>query len=93
MLDQVIVKGKTTPIELLELGDVRTMARTEQTWHRYSQAFELYQAGDFGRAVQAFQRLAEQDADFPSSILMRRCIEFMENPPLNWEGVYRLETK
>jgi class 3 adenylate cyclase/CHASE2 domain-containing sensor protein len=93
VLDQVIVKGKTTPIELLELGDVRTTARTEETWYRYSQAFGLYQAGDFGRAVQAFQRLAEQDADFPSSILMRRCIEFAENPPLKWEGVYRLETK
>jgi class 3 adenylate cyclase/CHASE2 domain-containing sensor protein len=93
LVDRVIVKGKTTPIDLLELRNPGTSAETEETWHRYSEAFGFYQAGEFGRASQAFQRLAEEGTDPPSDTLMKRCVELTENPPLNWEGVYRLETK
>jgi adenylate cyclase len=93
VLDRVVVKGKTTAIELLELRNPLTTPKTEEVWHRYSEAFQYYGAGEFGRAGQAFQKLAEEGADPPSRTMAKRCAELAVNPPLNWEGVHRLETK
>jgi L,D-transpeptidase-like protein len=44
-VDRVIVKGKTPPIEPLELGSLRAMPETEEAWRRYSGAFRNRSCG------------------------------------------------
>lgn len=91
VLDEVIVKGSSRPLELLEVrprGDATAFAALCEN---YAAAFASYRRGDFAAAAAAFEALAETDP--PSALLAARCRQFSSAPPDGWQGIFKLETK
>jgi adenylate cyclase len=93
LLDRVIVKGKSTPVDLYELENPCIPANYAELCRRYEAAHRDYQEGRFGKAREAFEVLASEFGDGPSKLLAARCAQLIERPPAAWEGVWSLENK
>lgn len=91
-IDRVAVKGKTTGIDVYELlgergDDIPHLDRAR----RYEEALAAYLARDFAKAVAI---LETQREDPPSTVLERRCRDYLEQPPPpSWNGVYVASSK
>jgi adenylate cyclase len=91
LIDRVIVKGKSTPLELFELRDKFSPENFQEIGASYSEAFAVYEKGKFNDAERMFRALAEFDK--PSRVLAARCVELCAHPPIEWRGVFAVETK
>ena len=91
VLDRVIVKGRSTALELLEVAHPCSPDGFPELAARYAEALALYQRGEFAEAAARFGILAATDQ--PSALLAARCRAFAASPPAEWNGIYRLETK
>jgi adenylate cyclase len=91
LIDCVIVKGKSVPLELFELQHKFSPKNIRDTASNYNKAFALYQDGKFSEAESRFQSLSRLDN--PSAVLAQRCAEFAVHPPQDWRGVFALTTK
>ncbi|MEZ5387826.1 MAG: adenylate/guanylate cyclase domain-containing protein [Prosthecobacter sp.] len=98
-LDRIVVKGRSTPVEMFELvgftSDVS--ARTQDCLATYKRGIERYFAQDWEDAQTSFRRSAEteqhKDAN-PSLVMIERCDAMKANPPpADWDGVYVMKTK
>jgi adenylate cyclase len=92
-LDYVFVKGKKLPIEILEVSFLPAKPNFLEIAEKYAEAFAKYRKGQFEVAERLFNHLAETENDFPSRALTRRCADLQKNSPVNWDGIFRLETK
>lgn len=92
-LDRVIVKGKSTPVELFELENPRTPTNYGELVKEWNGAFADYTAGRFSEARPVFARLAEQFNDGPSKLMVHRCDELNTHRPADWQGVWKMESK
>jgi adenylate cyclase len=91
LLDRVAVKGKTEGIVIYELLAGRLAGKPRpQFIERYEQAFAAYQRGDFAAALGLLDGL---DEDLPGRILAGRCREFLNHPPINWNGIHVFDSK
>lgn len=93
LLDRVIVKGKSTPVELLEIQNPRTPPNYAELIKEWDIAFTAYSAGKFAEARPGFAKLAEQFNDGPSKLMIHRCDELTSYPPTDWKGVWKMESK
>ena len=93
LVDKVLVKGTSRPLELLEVKHPFSPADFEQIAARYNSAVADYERGDFSIAEQAFAALAEEKGDKPSALMVERCRELAADPPQQWNGIYQLKTK
>ncbi|PAW81923.1 MAG: hypothetical protein B9S33_15780 [Pedosphaera sp. Tous-C6FEB] len=93
LLDRVIVKGKSTPVELLEIENPRTPPNYGDLVQVWNGAFADYNAGNFAAARPVFAQLAEQFNDGPSKVMIHRCDELIAYPPKDWKGVWKMENK
>jgi class 3 adenylate cyclase/CHASE2 domain-containing sensor protein len=93
VIDEVIVKGKSVPLQLREVRHAFSPARFDQIAAGYEAAFASYQSGDFLAAEKLFIALIEQEQDRPSALMAERCRELANTPPRGWCGVYELKTK
>ncbi|HEY2123798.1 MAG TPA: adenylate/guanylate cyclase domain-containing protein [Chthoniobacterales bacterium] len=93
LLDNVIVKWKNAPIEILEIDHPPGRPNFGLVAQKYAEAFECYRAGRFENAERLFAALAESEGDLPSVVLKDRCALLRVSPPENWDGVFRLENK
>jgi adenylate cyclase len=93
LLDRVIVKGKSTPLELLEICHPFSAENFGKIGERYDEAFRLYQQGRFADAGRIFSELANKNSDQPSLVMAKRCMELDRKSPPNWNGVYALDAK
>ncbi len=91
LIDVVVVKGKSVPVELHEIRHFENERDFERRIVPYGDAYRLYRRGCFQEAAQGFALLAEEDG--PSRLLRDRCARFLEEPPRNWTGVYEFESK
>jgi len=91
LLDRVIVKGKTEPLELFEVHHSLLPKDFNLTWEAFANAFVLYQRGAFAEAARGFRRLCAED--HASLVLAQRCEELSAHPPSSWSGIYKLESK
>ncbi len=91
VLDRVIVKGRSTALELLEVPHPCSPVGFPEMAAHYAEAFALYQRGAFAEAATRFGVLAA--ADRPSALLAERCRAFAASPPADWTGIYRLDAK
>ena len=91
MIDRVVVKGKSAPLELYELRHRFSPANFHEIATQYAEAFVLYEEGKFDDAERIFRALA--DFDKPSKVLAARCAELCIHPPTDWHGVFALSTK
>ena len=86
-VDMVRVKGKKKPVRiftLLEKGD-----KTEEIKEVYEKALSLYREAHFNEALKLFSGIEFN----PAKLMAKRCREFLQNPPEEWDGVYTAKTK
>ena len=93
LVDKVVVKGKTLPLELLEVRHPFSPDRFEEIASRYNSAFIDYERGEFVAAEGEFGALRDEEQDKPSALLAARCRELISDPPKDWNGIYELKTK
>ena len=91
LIDRVLLKGKTTPLELFELRHKFSPHDFAEIAKSYAEAFALYQEGKFVEAEQRFRLLAARDK--PSTILADRCADFQLHPPYEWHGTFVIGSK
>jgi adenylate cyclase len=91
VVDRVVVKGKSVPLELIELRHKFSPENFREIAEAYATAFACYQEGEFEEASRLFRPLSRTDK--PSVVLAERCIELASHPPENWRGVFTLATK
>ena len=91
LLDRVAVKGKAQGITIYELIGGKTPGAGRPDFvATYERAFESYQRGEFDAALET---LRDQMDDGPSRTLARRCRQFLNSPPAEWNGVWIFDTK
>jgi adenylate cyclase len=93
LVDKVLVKGKTLPLELLDVRHPFSPDKFEEIAERYNSAFNDYERGDFTAAELKFAALRDQEQDKPSTLMAERCCELAADPPKDWNGIYELKTK
>jgi adenylate cyclase len=93
LVDRVIVKGKTEPVELFERENPCVPANYRDLCHRHKAAFDEYTAGRFAEARAQFEKLVEEFADGPSRLLAARCARLLASPPADWKGIWKMESK
>jgi class 3 adenylate cyclase len=91
LIDRVIVKGKSIPLELHEIRHPANTASLEAVLAPYTDAFALYQCGRFAEAAARFQVLASSDP--PSRLLAERCRQLATQPPSMWTGDFAFDSK
>jgi DNA-binding response OmpR family regulator len=101
-LDRVRVVGKMQPVTIYEV--VCKMESQEfQQFHElvnlFTSGMERYKEGNFQDALEFFKQSEgmEQKKVYlktnPSKVYIRRCIQLIENPPENWQGIWTLSEK
>ncbi len=96
IIDCIIVKGKTRATYFYELLDEAHWLW--ENWKLYNQqfkpAFVKYQRGQWSSALAQFQQLATQyPQDSLAPVFVSRCQQFMQQPPVDWQGVWKFTTK
>lgn len=92
-VDDVKVKGKKIAVPIYAVD------RSENEFppayrDAYSKGFELYKQGIWNLAKDYFEKALSQVPEEKSAKLMlERCIEFIANPPENWDGAIAFNTK
>jgi adenylate cyclase len=93
LVDRVIVKGKTDPVELFECENPCTPQNFTELCTRYKAAYDDYYFGRFAEAQQKFEVLAKECSDGASIRLAARCAELIAHPPTDWHGVWKMDAK
>jgi class 3 adenylate cyclase len=94
LLDRVIVKGKTLPVEIYTLRE--TVSEVQKLlWKRHEEALDLYTHRKFSEALALFQELSNKDPeDFIFRMYIIRCTAYLANPPPDiWKGEFVMTTK
>jgi class 3 adenylate cyclase/CHASE2 domain-containing sensor protein len=91
LIDRVVVKGKSTPLELIEVRSRCSVANFDEIANSYPEAFALYEKGKFAEAEPLFRLLSRVDK--ASEVMAERCSELRAHPPAEWHGVFALSTK
>ncbi|MBU6409523.1 MAG: adenylate/guanylate cyclase domain-containing protein [Verrucomicrobia bacterium] len=93
LVDRVIVKGKTEPVELFERQNPSSPPNYAALCARYKAVYDEYAAGKFAAGRMEFEKVAEEFSDGPSEILASRCAGLSAKPPANWNGIWKMEAK
>lgn len=97
-LDRIIVKGRSSPIKVYEVADLRTDA-SQQLYDcigLYEQGMLCYSEQNWEKAIHFFEQsiALETRSKNPSSILLERCKLLQLNPPKpDWNGVFVMQSK
>lgn len=97
-LDLLRVKGKNEPVrvyELIALAETGISDEKTQVLNYFHKGFENYLAQNWDWALNYFKQALSIDAnDSPSLTYVKRCEQFLANPPgENWDGVFTMRTK
>lgn len=93
-LDTIKVKWKNLPVKIYEL----VWFKWEKVWLNeddmalYLKAIKLYEVWEFNKAKTIFLKLAKI-GDKPSAEYIRRCEDFIQDPPENWNGIWEMSEK
>lgn len=95
LMDTVAVKGKSKGVKIYELRAIGHATVDEKEFLAdFEAARLLYEKGDFGNALSAFQALADRfPDDGPIQTLKKRCEEYLKHPPEHWDGTYHSTSK
>ncbi len=94
-LDYMKVKGKSKPTRIYELIDFKDSPEESYQWiDDYLEALYYYRQGAWDKAINLFNKLCKQPVnDKVSEIMIDRCLFLKDNPPQNWDGIYKWEVK
>jgi adenylate cyclase len=97
LLDRLRVKGKEEQVSIYELMGERLTAEPAalEVADKFGKAIDLYQKRAFKEALKVFRNVLRiSKGDGPSEEYIRRCREFIKNPPpRRWDGIHTLLTK
>jgi adenylate cyclase len=93
LIDRVIVKGKSEPVDLFECENPCVPANYAELCRRYKAAYDDYVFGRFADAQKQFQQLTEAFQDGPARVLAARCDVLAGAPPDGWNGIWKMESK
>ncbi|MDG4475073.1 CHASE2 domain-containing protein [Thiovibrio frasassiensis] len=89
-IGRVGVVGRKEPITVFEPLALQDAGKAERI-SRFAAALARYYRGEISEARAAFQELAADDG--VSARYAARCRELLDNPPLAWDGVWRMGSK
>jgi adenylate cyclase len=106
-LDLVTVKGKKEPIEVWQIHDFDrvsdddnlygvTRVQLDHELELYHHAIELYKAAKFDEALKIFKDIESWDNKTNKhiyKIYIERCEHYIEEPPVDFNGVFKHTTK
>lgn len=100
-LDRIIVKGRTTPVEVYELwDDSMDLDAANKCKEAYEVGLEHYFEGEWFEALEHFDTAEVLEPHrllaltTPSKVMIDRCRWFIaEGAPTGWDGVYRMKGK
>ncbi len=97
-LDKIVVKGRTQPVKMYEVADLRSEA--EQSLFDcigyYEQGMEHYLSQNWEEAITFFEKSKplEVHPNNPSKIMLARCRDMKLDPPeKDWDGVFVMKSK
>ena len=91
LLDSVKVKGKTESVFIYRVDEKPLSKDFTQA---YEKGFKSYSEGAFSLAVPYFEEaLKFLPQDKAATLMLKRCNEFAENKPKNWDGAIALTSK
>ncbi len=93
LIDRVIVKGKSEPVELFEYENQCTPPNFAELCQGFKAAYDLYFFAHFAEASVRFEKLVAEFDDGPSRRLLVRCDELAATPPEDWKGIWKMESK
>jgi len=95
LIDVVAVKGKLKGVKLYELRGIGKPSHKESNFiSKFEEARAVYEKGLFNEALELFEVLHELwKDDEPSKLYIRRCRDFIINPPTSWDGIYYSTSK
>ncbi len=96
-LDLVRVKGKKKPVKIYELRSMEPLPDIEENLliGVYERGLSYYKQRRWYDAMKEFKRVLRYfPSDGPSRVYIKRCLDFIENPPPDdWDGVYEFKSK
>jgi len=96
-VDRVVVKGKTEPIGIYEILDYHTsesFPNIVEVLNHFRDALMFYRDGKWDQSKTAFSRaLAANPNDVTAKMYLDRCEFLRTQPPDDWHGVWKLESK
>ncbi|MAC04969.1 MAG: hypothetical protein CL671_13395 [Balneola sp.] len=97
-LDKIIVKGRTQPVKMFEVADLRSEAAQQlfDCIGLYEQGMEAYLTQHWDEAEKLFSKSLELEIHDinPSKMLLDRTKELKKNPPGDlWDGVFVMKSK
>lgn len=101
VIDRLAFVGKTAGVTVYEPLCAMKDVENEDYYQlidicaRSKEAFELYQEQEFEKALSHYKRLLSLFPNLNRSIapLIKRCEEFMKEPPIDWDGICHLTEK
>ncbi|QKJ23586.1 CHASE2 domain-containing protein [Poseidonibacter lekithochrous] len=96
-LDLVTVKGKKEAIEIWQvISQGELSSEIKEELEIYNKAISLYKNSDFVEALELF-KIGEENEKRSNkrinSIYIERCEYYIQNPPIDFNGVYEHQTK
>jgi len=96
-LDRVTVAGIGEPVRLCELVDINEVANEsdKRLITVFHQALDQFEMRNWKQAAAGFREaLVIRAHDRPAKMYYDRCIQFIDNPPVEeWDGVYNIASK
>ncbi len=93
-LDSIQVKGKNEPVDIVTPMSHEEGQRREAEFEAFKFARSLYTAGNFEKALAAFQALQSQYPDVLFyELYATRCGDLQKSPPKQWQGVWQYTKK
>jgi len=102
-IDLILVKGKTIPVRIYELIDLKDGLLFSSNAHKellklieyFEEGLNLYRERMFNRAIEEFEKvLLINPDDIPARVFIDRCFEFLNSPPPDdWNGVFESKIK
>ncbi|MDR0400458.1 MAG: CHASE2 domain-containing protein [Treponema sp.] len=100
-LDRVRVVGTNTPVRLYELLGLRGGPETSEAESReaeylgaWEKGISLFERGSFAQAGAVFSALAEEKPqDGTAKLYAEWCLNYIDMPPDNWDGINNLTEK
>lgn len=86
------VSGRTTPVDLVELVSRHELTDEQKLKHQYfAEALAYFEMGRWHEASLGFQKLLDiLGKDPPTNYYLNMASEFQKKPPLEWNGVVKL---
>lgn len=102
-LDLILVKGKTVPVRIYQLIDLKDnpilkpelLSDIKAVINYFESGLKHYREKRFDKAIEEFEKaLLIDPEDFPSKVFIDRCLEFLSSPPdEDWNGVFESKVK